>query len=266
MTWIKKQSDDSFKSYNFIAPDGPSASEDVLFPLGEVQSPDYEATLAVAIKQMATFLQPEELEGALTINLTIDDQVTKGALLLIKLDAGDTERAVTLGTGFDSDADNITVPALDVIFAAFIYDGTSFVPFGSELTSRMDEAESDIDNLETELSTAEDNIDALEGSEVQSPNYADPLAVTIDKKETFLQPAELTGNTTINLTVDGDVAAGAKLHLKLDADDQGNKTVTLGTGFDASLASVVVISDTVWCLSFVYDGTAFIPMWSAPAS
>lgn len=252
MTWIKKQSDDSFQSYNFIAPDGPSASEDVLFPLGEVQSPEYAATLAVAIKQMATFLQPEELEGAVTINLTIDDQVTKGALLLIKLDAGDTERAVTLGTGFDSDADNITVPASDVIFVAFIYDGTSFVPFSSELTVRMDEAESDID--------------ALEGSEVQSPDYADPLAVTIDKKETFLQPAELTGNTTINLTIDEAVAAGAKLHLKLDADDQGNKTVTLGTGFDASLASVVVISDTVWCLSFVYDGTAFIPMWSAPAS
>lgn len=266
MTWIKKESDDTFKSFNFIAPDGASASEDVLFPLGEVQSPKYAATLAVAIKQMATFLQPEELEGAVTINLTIDDQVTKGALLLIKLDAGDTERAVTLGTGFDSDADNITVPASDVIFVAFIFDGTSFVPFASDLTARMDEAESDIETIETSLGTAEDDIDALEGSEVQTPVYADPLAVTIDKRETFLQPAELTGNSTINLTIDAAVAAGAKLHLKLNADDQGNKTVTLGTGFDASLASVVVISDTVWCLSFVYDGTAFIPMWSAPAS
>lgn len=101
--------------------------------------------------------------------------------------------------------------------------------------------------------------------EKQTPDYAAVLAVTIKQKETFLQPAELTGNATINLTVDAQVTMGAELHLKLDAD-ASNRTVTLGTGFDAGLASIVVAATKVAFLSFKYDGTAFVPVNSIPAT
>jgi hypothetical protein len=264
MTWIKKQSDDSFQSYNFIAPDGPSASEDVLFPLGEVQSPEYAATLAVTIKQMVTFLQPEEITGAMTINLTINEQLTKGALLIMKLAADDQgAKTVTLGTGFDSDAGSVVVPNDGFIFLACAFDGTSFVPCAPDdvelaaLAIDVGEAESDIDDLE-------EAVDVLEGSELLEPTYAGTIAVTIEKKETFVQPAELTGSPTLNLTLDGDLPVGAKLHLKLTADDQGAKTVTLGTGFSDALASVVVDTSTTACVSFVFDGTEFLPMWNIP--
>ena len=83
MTWIKKQTDGTYTEFNFVAPKG-KASEEVLFPVGEVLTPDYAATLAVDIAQIETFLQPAELEGDATINITIDEQVTKGAKLHLK--------------------------------------------------------------------------------------------------------------------------------------------------------------------------------------
>lgn len=100
-------------------------------------------------------------------------------------------------------------------------------------------------------------------AEVKTPDHAATQPVTIKQKETFLQPGELTGNSTINLTIDDQVTIGAKLHLKLDADGS-NRTVTLGTGFDAGLASIVVTASKVAFATFIYDGTAFVPAWSNP--
>jgi len=96
-------------------------------------------------------------------------------------------------------------------------------------------------------------------SDKQTPDYAAVLAVSITQMETFLQPAELTGAVTINLTIATQVTKGAKLYVKLDADDQGAKTATLGTGFDAAAPDEVVASDTVKFATYVYDGTAFVP-------
>lgn len=127
MTWIKKQADGTHEEFNFVAPEGKTA-EEVLFPLGDVQEPAYAAALAVDVEQMETFLQPAELTGAVTINLTVNAQVTKGAKLHLKLDADGTNRTVTLGTGFDADAADITVNADTVVFKSFVYDGTAFVP------------------------------------------------------------------------------------------------------------------------------------------
>ncbi len=93
----------------------------------------------------------------------------------------------------------------------------------------------------------------------QEPAYAAVLAVSITQMETFLQPEELTGNATINLTVDASVTRGAKLYVKMEADDQGDKTVALGTGFDADAADEVVASDSVKFATYVYDGVAFVP-------
>lgn len=127
MTWIKKQADGTYEEFNFKAPEGKT-KEEVLFPLGDVQEPAYAATLAVDVEQMETFLQPAELTGALTINLAVNAQVTKGAKLHLKLDADGTNRTVTLGTGFDAAAADITVTANTVVFKSFVYDGTAFVP------------------------------------------------------------------------------------------------------------------------------------------
>lgn len=130
MTWIKKDTDDVGRSYNFVAPadTAMSAKQEVLFPMHQKQTPDYAATLAVSIKHMETFLQPAELTGAVTINLTVDAQVTPGAKLYIKLDADGTNRVATMGTGFDAAAPAVTVTADTVKFLTYVYDGTAFVP------------------------------------------------------------------------------------------------------------------------------------------
>lgn len=128
MTWIKKETDGTFKEFNFTAPASATASEDVLFPLGQLQAPEYGATLAVTVTQFETFLQPEELEGNATINLTIDDQVTLGAKLHLKLDADASARTVTLGTGFSDTPATIVVAATTVAYVSFVFDGTSFIP------------------------------------------------------------------------------------------------------------------------------------------
>lgn len=130
MTWMKDKRDGvtPVRSFNFVAPDGASeVKNEVLFPFSEKQAPAYAAILAVAIKQMSTFLQPEELTGAATINLTIDAQVTPGAKLHLKLTADGTNRVVTLGAGFAGLA-SITVKAATTACVSFVFDGTAFVP------------------------------------------------------------------------------------------------------------------------------------------
>lgn len=126
--YVDRDNDNSY-SHNFKAPAGSAdLNREVLFPLAEKQTPAYGATLAVNIKQMQTFLQPAELTGAATINLTIDAQVSAGAQLHLKLDADSTARTVTLGTGFDTGLASIAVAATKVAFLSFVYDGTAFVP------------------------------------------------------------------------------------------------------------------------------------------
>jgi len=77
---------------------------------------------------MDTFLQPEELTGNVTIDLVIDEQVTPGAKLHVKLVADETERTVTLGDGFDAEAPEVVVPANGTVFVSFAFDGAGFVP------------------------------------------------------------------------------------------------------------------------------------------
>lgn len=127
--YTNKNSAGQFQSFNFVAPDGVSSEKnEVLFPFSEKQTPDYAATIAATVKQMDTFIQPAELTGNVTLNLTIDGQVTAGAKLHLKLDADGTNRTVTLGTGFDASAADITVTANTVVFKSFVYDGAAFVP------------------------------------------------------------------------------------------------------------------------------------------
>lgn len=130
MTWIKEdKTNDISYSHNFVAPDGSAdLNKEVLFPLAEVKEPAYAAAIAVEVKQMDTFVQPAELTGNATLNVTINEQVTAGAKLHLKLDADDSERTVALGTGFDAAAADVVVPATKVVFLTFVFDGTAFVP------------------------------------------------------------------------------------------------------------------------------------------
>lgn len=127
--YIKKESDGTYKSFNFVPPSGASDDKnEVLFPFHDLQEPDYAATLAIEVKQQETIVKPAQLTGALTINLTINSQLTTGAKLYLKLEADATNRVVTLGTGFDADASDITVTASTVFCRTFVYDGTVFLP------------------------------------------------------------------------------------------------------------------------------------------
>jgi len=128
MTWIKKESDGTHKEFNFVAPASADGSEEVLFPIGKVATPDYRSTIAVDVTQMETFLQPGALTGNLTINLTIDEQVTKGAKLHLKLAASGAALAITFGTGFAATPVSISVSSGKVAYMSFVFDGAAFLP------------------------------------------------------------------------------------------------------------------------------------------
>ena len=96
-------------------------------------------------------------------------------------------------------------------------------------------------------------------SEKKEPAFAATLAVTVKQMDTFLQPATLTGDATINLTIDAQLTPGAKLYIKLTADATvGGQDITLGTGFDAAAADFTVAASTTVFKTYVYDGTAFV--------
>lgn len=96
--------------------------------------------------------------------------------------------------------------------------------------------------------------------EKKEPAYGATLAVDIKQMETFLQPAALTGNTTINLTIDAQVTKGAKLYLKVkETANTADRTVTIGDGFDADAADLTVVKATVVFKTYIYDGSAFVP-------
>ncbi len=132
--FIKKGSDNIERSFGFLAPSGGDKKNEICFPFHELQEPAYGAVLAIGVNQMESFLQPADLTGDVTINLTIDPQLTKGAKLYVKLKADDQgDKAVTLSDGFDADAPDLAVESDSAEFLTFIYDGVAFVPATSEL-------------------------------------------------------------------------------------------------------------------------------------
>ena len=127
--WTDKDTSGVVRSFGFVAPEGATEEKnEVCFPFHELQEPAYAAALAVDVSQMESFLQPGTLTGAVTINLTLNSQLTRGAKLYLKATADGTNRVITLGTGFDDDASNITVTASTTFCRTFVFDGTAFVP------------------------------------------------------------------------------------------------------------------------------------------
>lgn len=66
----------------------------------------------------------------------------------------------------------------------------------------------------------------------------------------------LTGNATLDLTLDTQLKAGAMLFLKVKTT--GTETFTFGTGIDAPV--VTGVAGKTWTQGFWYDGAAFLPM------
>jgi hypothetical protein len=123
--WVNQKEN---KSVNFVAPDGLENDQNVLFPAADTQSPDAAATLALTIKQQVSIVNVGAMAADMTVNLTVDAQVTAGAILILKLTSDTTARAVTPGTGF-------TAPVVAGVisktkYATYIYTGSTFVPVG----------------------------------------------------------------------------------------------------------------------------------------
>lgn len=119
----------TYAAFNFV----PSAKKEqgkheVLFPVSDVQTPDAADTLAVTVNEMVTILKPGTMAADMTINLTVDAQVTPGALLVMKLTSDTTARDVSFGTGMEG-AD-LAGAISTTKYITFIYDGTNFIPLG----------------------------------------------------------------------------------------------------------------------------------------
>lgn len=91
--------------------------------------------------------------------------------------------------------------------------------------------------------------------DMQTPAFANTLAVTVTDLYTYIKPASITHAATLNLTVSSSLTAGAWLCLDLTSDSTRN--VTLGTGFFAPVFLTQTSKRKVqW---FLYDGSLFIP-------
>jgi len=105
--------------------------EKINWPQGEadVQNLAYAATQEITITNMFTLLLFAILTGDTTLNLTIDSQVRKGALILVKVPATNNADDLALGNGIDAPA--IVGVAGKTKTQLFVYDGSVFVPAGA---------------------------------------------------------------------------------------------------------------------------------------
>ncbi len=90
--------------------------------------------------------------------------------------------------------------------------------------------------------------------ESQTPDYAAIIAIAVAAMNTHVA-VSLTGNATINATVDSEVTKNAEMLLVLTADSSA-RTVTLG---DAITGDAIVVPANTTVNAFLkYDGTNFL--------
>jgi hypothetical protein len=87
-------------------------------------------------------------------------------------------------------------------------------------------------------------------------------AVTINNQLTLIdgETVKQTTARTLNLTIGADVKPGAIIHLAVECNDAtaGNRNFTFGNGITADVVQPVNAKELR--MSFIYNGTAFIPM------
>ena len=91
-------------------------------------------------------------------------------------------------------------------------------------------------------------------ADLQEPAYSATLAVTVTSRKTILKPAILTGDMTINVTVDEEVPVGAEL-VHIQAATASADDVTYGTAIDGPV--LVGVAGKTKVTNFVYDGVSF---------
>lgn len=99
----------------------------VLWPVGAVshEKPAYAATIAVEVFNRNTIIEPAILTGDATLNLDIDPETPKGALMTVKAKATNAGDDLTFGTGIDAPV--LVGAAGKTKVQSFIYDGTAFI-------------------------------------------------------------------------------------------------------------------------------------------
>ncbi len=82
-------------------------------------------------------------------------------------------------------------------------------------------------------------------------------AIAIDDLMTIIdgETVEATGNRTINLTIDSEVIAGARLLVK--SKTNGTETTIFGTLITS--VTITGAAGKIKTQAFTYDGTTFIP-------
>ena len=85
--------------------------------------------------------------------------------------------------------------------------------------------------------------------------------LTINNGMTFVDgvTVEATGNRTLNLTIDADLQAGARLLVL--SKTNGTETTIFGTGITS--ATITGVAGKTKTQEFIYNGTAFYPAGTA---
>lgn len=96
-------------------------------------------------------------------------------------------------------------------------------------------------------------------ADIQQPAYAAVLPVTISDLFTILDPATLTGNMTINLTLAAGVRPGAAIFVQLTAT--AAEVVTFGSGFTA--LTITGVAGKTKTQLLIFDGVSFKPVGTA---
>lgn len=91
-------------------------------------------------------------------------------------------------------------------------------------------------------------------ADVQTPAYAATITATITNLMTIINPAQLTGALTLNLSIDQGIKAGARI-VFIGLSDTTARTTTFGTGFTSPTLAGVISKTKV--IEFVFDGTTF---------
>jgi len=97
--------------------------------------------------------------------------------------------------------------------------------------------------------------------ETQAPDYAATIALTISRMFTVIDFAALTGNATVNLTLNAKLSKGALIVAKMTASG-ADRVVTPGTGFSG--AAITIPSAGTINVLYAFDGTNFRQL-TAPA-
>lgn len=91
-------------------------------------------------------------------------------------------------------------------------------------------------------------------------DYKAVQEVVVERQATVIDLGELTGATTVDLTIGSDVGIGALLTI-VALSDTTARAVTCGTGFLGG-AIAGTISKTK-AQSYIYNGTKFVPISAA---